>query len=56
MPGDRLYVHSDKWLRLNGFIDKRIAPIERLFGATLLGSQTVNSISGRTSTGTGGVP
>jgi polysaccharide export outer membrane protein len=53
MPGDRLYVHSDKWLRLNGFIDKRIGPIERLFGATLLGSQTVNSINGRTS-GTGG--
>jgi polysaccharide biosynthesis/export protein len=52
MPGDRLYVHSDKWLRLNGFIDKRIGPIERLFGATLLGSQTVNSISGRNS-GTG---
>jgi polysaccharide export outer membrane protein len=53
MPGDRLYVHSDKWLRLNGFIDKRIGPIERLLGATLLGSQTVNSISGRNS-GTGG--
>jgi polysaccharide export outer membrane protein len=59
MPGDRLYVHSDKWLRLNGFIDKRIGPIERLFGATLLGSQTVNSIrNGGTGTGsgTGGVP
>jgi polysaccharide export outer membrane protein len=53
LPGDRLYVHSDKWLRLNSAIDKRIAPFERILGATLLGSSTVNSIRNRGTTGTG---
>jgi polysaccharide export outer membrane protein len=53
LPGDRLYVHSDKLIRLDTQLSKIIAPIERLFGVTLLGSETVNSIRNR---GTGTSP
>ncbi|MBV9125362.1 MAG: polysaccharide biosynthesis/export family protein [Planctomycetes bacterium] len=45
MPGDRIYVESDHWIRADSFLAKRLAPIERLFGVTLLGSTTVNSIT-----------
>jgi polysaccharide export outer membrane protein len=48
MPGDRIYVHSDKWLRKDTWLAKRLAPIERLLGITLLGGETYNTISGRT--------
>lgn len=47
MPGDRLYVKSEKIQRVDRTLAKILAPIERLFGVTLLGSQTVNSIQGR---------
>jgi polysaccharide export outer membrane protein len=54
MPGDRIYVQSDPWIRGDSWIAKRLAPIERVFGAILLGSETVNSIrSGRTGGSTG---
>jgi polysaccharide export outer membrane protein len=56
MPGDRIYVQADHWISADSWIAKRLSPIERLFGAALLGSQTVNSIRtnpDRTS-GTGG--
>jgi len=46
-PGDRLYVRADKWIRFGNAVDKRIWPFERMLGATLLGSETVNSIQGR---------
>jgi polysaccharide export outer membrane protein len=52
MPGDRLYVKADKWITFDNGLGKRLAPIERVFGATLLGSQTINSIRNR-NTGTG---
>jgi polysaccharide export outer membrane protein len=51
MPGDRLYVQSEKLRRIDAGIAKFLSPIERILGVTLLGSETVNSISGR---GTGG--
>lgn len=47
-PGDRLYVRSQKIFRVDSFMQKALTPIERLLGVTLLGSSTVNSISGRT--------
>jgi hypothetical protein len=47
LPGDRIYVKADTWISADSWIAKRLSPIERLFGATLLGSQTVNSITGR---------
>ena len=53
MPGDRVYVKADHWISTDAWINKRLAPIERVLGATLLGSETVNSIRSR-GTGTGG--
>jgi polysaccharide export outer membrane protein len=55
LPGDRLYVHSDKLIRLDTWLSKIIAPVERVFGVTLLGSETVNSIRNR-GAGTGTTP
>jgi polysaccharide export outer membrane protein len=47
LPGDRLYVQSEKLRRIDAGIAKFLSPIERILGVTLLGSETVNSISGR---------
>jgi polysaccharide biosynthesis/export protein len=55
MPGDRIYVDSNKWVRFDTGVARFLSPFERVLGITLLGSETVNSISGRT-TGIGGVP
>jgi polysaccharide biosynthesis/export protein len=44
MPGDRIFVHSDPWIRASTAIAKVLAPFERIMGVVLLGSQTVNSI------------
>ncbi|MBI3824304.1 MAG: polysaccharide biosynthesis/export family protein [Planctomycetes bacterium] len=44
MPGDRVFVQSDPMRRFNTNLGKMLEPIERLFGATLLGGQTVNTI------------
>jgi len=54
MPGDRIYVDSNRWVRFDTKMARFLSPFERVLGITLLGSETVNSISGRT-TGTGGV-
>jgi polysaccharide export outer membrane protein len=50
MPGDRIYVKADHWISTDAWIGKRLSPIERIFGATLLGSQTVNSIRNKNGT------
>jgi polysaccharide export outer membrane protein len=57
-PGDRIYVGSDPWIVRDSWLAKRLAPVERLLGVTLLGSSTVNSIKngGRTGSGTGTTP
>lgn len=44
LPGDRIYVRADRLRQVDNFFGKVFAPIERLLGGTLLGSQTVNSI------------
>ncbi len=54
-PGDRIYVKSQSLIRFDNNLGKVLAPIERLFGTTLLGSETVNSIRNRT-TSTGAIP
>jgi polysaccharide export outer membrane protein len=51
MPGDRLYVKAQGIFRFDRTLQKVLTPIERLLGVTLLGSSTVNSISGRNQTG-----
>jgi polysaccharide export outer membrane protein len=48
MPGDRVFVQSDPMRRFNTNLGKMLEPIERLFGATLLGGQTVNTIKNGT--------
>jgi polysaccharide export outer membrane protein len=53
-PGDRIYVNSDKLIRADSFLAKVISPIERLFGVTLLGSTTINSIKNGGIGGSGG--
>ena len=52
-PGDRIYVNSNKLIRIDSFLAKVLSPIERLLGVTLLGSTTVNSIKNGGMNGTG---
>jgi len=40
LPGDRLYVSEDKLVAFDTAFGKLISPFERLFGVTLLGTQT----------------
>jgi polysaccharide export outer membrane protein len=47
LPGDRVYVRADKWIHVDSGLAKRLSPLERILGITLLGSQTVNSIERR---------
>jgi len=47
MPGDRVYVYSDKWKRADSTVQKVLSPFERILGATLLGASTVQEIRGR---------
>jgi len=46
MPGDRVYVAVDPWIRADNFLAKALSPIERILGITLLGSSTVRNVSG----------
>lgn len=54
LPGDRLYVKAEKIQSTDIWLEKVLRPIERIFGVTLLGSQTYNSIAGRGAFGQGG--
>jgi protein involved in polysaccharide export with SLBB domain len=53
-PGDRVYVRADGLIALDNWLAKILAPIERLFGITLLGSTTVRTVTGDFNNGTGG--
>jgi polysaccharide biosynthesis/export protein len=44
LPGDRMYVSEDKLVALDTALAKAISPVERLFGITLLGTQTVKQV------------
>ena len=41
LPGDRIFIAEDRLLALNALITKVINPVERVFGFTLLSSQTI---------------
>ncbi len=41
LPGDRVFVAEDRLLAINTFINKAINPVERMFGFSLLGAQTI---------------
>jgi polysaccharide export outer membrane protein len=47
MPGDRIYVKAQKLVTIDRTLSRIFAPIERVFGITLLGASTVNQIQGR---------
>ena len=47
MPGDRIYVKAQRLVAIDRTLARVLAPIERIFGITLLGSGAINSIQGR---------
>jgi polysaccharide export outer membrane protein len=54
LPGDRIYVQADCWVTLDSVIAKVLSPYQRVMGAILLTSETINSIKNRGGGGTGG--
>lgn len=44
MPGDRVFVAEDKLVKFDTVFSKVTAPVERLFGVTLLGTNTVSRL------------
>ena len=45
MPGDRVYIAEDRLSTFDATIGRLIAPFERLFGFSLLGAQTVQTLN-----------
>jgi polysaccharide biosynthesis/export protein len=46
-PGDHVYVKAQRLITVNNRISQILAPVQQLLGASLLGTQTINQISGR---------
>jgi polysaccharide export outer membrane protein len=46
-PGDHVYIKAQRLVTVDNTLARVLAPVERLFGVTLLGAQTVNQINGR---------
>jgi polysaccharide export outer membrane protein len=44
LPGDRIHVESDRLIALNNWVQKLLAPVEQIFGVTLLGTETIHAI------------
>lgn len=47
MPGDRVYVKAQRLITIDNTLARVFAPIEKLFGVTLLGASTINQVQGR---------
>jgi polysaccharide biosynthesis/export protein len=45
LPGDRIFIAENKLIAFDAALNKVIAPFERLFGFTLLGTQTIQTIN-----------
>ncbi|MFM8707720.1 MAG: polysaccharide biosynthesis/export family protein [Planctomycetia bacterium] len=45
LPGDRVFIAQDPWIAFDSIIDKVCGPFERMFGFSLLGVQTVQTIN-----------
>jgi polysaccharide export outer membrane protein len=45
LPGDRIFIAEDKLIAIDATLNKMIAPFERIFGVTLLGSQAIQTIN-----------
>ena len=50
-PGDRIYVKADFLINLDNTLSKILAPVERIFGATLLGTSAYQSLRGNNNGG-----
>jgi hypothetical protein len=46
LPGDRIFIAEDKLVAFDNHLVKLLSPFERLFGFTLLGTETVTRLSG----------
>jgi polysaccharide biosynthesis/export protein len=55
LPNDRVYVQANSLITLNNALSMFFAPLERIFGATLLGTTTVEQIRFFNRAGTGGL-
>ncbi len=45
LPGDRLFLAEDKFAAVDAYLTKVTAPIERIFGFSLLGTQTIQQLN-----------
>lgn len=41
LPGDRVFIAEDRMIALSSWVNKVINPVERMFGFSLLGAQTI---------------
>jgi polysaccharide export outer membrane protein len=48
LPGDRIYVKAQAIITTDNWLAKFLSPVERVFGVTLLGASTVQTVEGRT--------
>jgi polysaccharide export outer membrane protein len=51
MPGDRVFVASYPAVRVDAALARVIAPVERMFGVTLLGNATIRSLTSSNANG-----
>jgi polysaccharide export outer membrane protein len=54
LPGDRIYVQAQPIVTFNTYLDRVLAPVEKLFGDSILGAGAINALRFRSGTnGTG---
>jgi polysaccharide export outer membrane protein len=46
-PGDRVYVAANRLIAFDNYLSQVLAPVERIFGITLLGATTVQTLRGQ---------
>jgi hypothetical protein len=52
LPGDRIYIDSDRMVAFSNFVEKFTAPFQQMFGFTIFGNATVRTLQqGRNATG-----
>ena len=51
LPGDRVYVMANGWITFDSRVAKVLSPFTRMFGFTLLGAETIQTIRNRNGTG-----
>lgn len=45
LPGDRIFIAENKMIAIDAALNRVIAPFERIFGVSLLGTQTIQTIN-----------